>query len=518
MTSSIPVAWLVRGGRDGERENAAIAEGLMIAGWDEVGDLSACTTREALRSELRRTYPDFGKALIANWTGQLWRFRSVIAVGDLIVLPMKTRHAMVAIGRVTGDYVFRAGAPVGFRHVRSVEWLRTDVPRDAIKQDLLHSMGSLLTVCGLTRFDAARRIAHLAAHGTDPGNGDTTATEYSAASSAELLQEAVNRAPDNPVRLTIRAFLEHWGTIRRTAPAVERINKDLEDEGLATRPPFTEGWIDNIIELVQVGAEPTAGRPMTTSPVIEDVDDGLEREAVTPRLGDLESANRPVTSVTPQTPISKAMTIMLARNFSQLAVIAEDGTYHGAVSWESIGRARIADPSAQLAQATVAAPLVEYDELLLNQIEPIYTKGFVFVRSPDKSGVTGIVTAADLTRRFGDLARPFVLIEEIERRLRHRVNEVIPLPVIQSYARRKKEHVRSADSLTLGNYRFLLGDAANWALMCWNLDHDLFLELLGAVISIRNETMHFSSDPMPPEDLEKLESFLTLLRTVDPTH
>ncbi|RCV49122.1 hypothetical protein DEF28_21730 [Marinitenerispora sediminis] len=42
--------------------------------------------------------------------------------------------------------------------------------------------------------------------------------------------------------------------------------------------------------------------------------------------------------------------------------------------------------------------------------------------------------------------------------------------MVQSYARHKKKHVRSANGLTLGNYRYLLGGAANWALMEWDLD------------------------------------------------
>jgi restriction system protein len=62
---------MVRGGRDGEREDAALTEGLAIAGWDELGDLTNCDTRDDLlyvksygariQRRVRRPSP--------NWTG-----------------------------------------------------------------------------------------------------------------------------------------------------------------------------------------------------------------------------------------------------------------------------------------------------------------------------------------------------------------------------------------------------------------------------------------------------------------
>jgi len=80
-------AWMIRAGREGEREEQALREGLAIAGWQELDDITACTTRDELRAEIRETYFDASKAVVANWTGQLWRFREVIAEGDFVVMP-----------------------------------------------------------------------------------------------------------------------------------------------------------------------------------------------------------------------------------------------------------------------------------------------------------------------------------------------------------------------------------------------------------------------------------------------
>ncbi|HUZ56278.1 MAG TPA: hypothetical protein VMU94_27610, partial [Streptosporangiaceae bacterium] len=94
-----PAAWLVRGGERGEREETAFGEGLVIVGWKKLGDLSGCGTREGVRQALTAAYPEAAANVIANWTGQLWRFREQISAGDLVVMPLKTSPGRVAVGR-----------------------------------------------------------------------------------------------------------------------------------------------------------------------------------------------------------------------------------------------------------------------------------------------------------------------------------------------------------------------------------------------------------------------------------
>jgi restriction system protein len=50
----------------------------------------------------------------------------------------------------------------------------------------------------------------------------------------------------------------------------------------------------------------------------------------------------------------------------------------------------------------------------------------------------------------------------------------------------------------------------------WRLDHGLFLALLTAVKDVRNELMHFSTDPLTADQLHAVEGLVNLLRTVDP--
>jgi restriction system protein len=163
-----PKAWLVRAGRHGEREALTLEQSLVLVGWQELDDISKVTSREQLNELLRSTYPDAGSGRIANWNGQLWAFLDRIQLGDLVVLPFKHTPA-VAIGTVTGPYTYRDDLPIDARHVRPVQWLRTDIPRTAVGQDLLYSLGAFMTVCELRRNQAAQRFAALADSGRDPG-------------------------------------------------------------------------------------------------------------------------------------------------------------------------------------------------------------------------------------------------------------------------------------------------------------------------------------------------------------
>lgn len=161
-------AWLVRAGRHGEDERLALYHGIVLIGWSRVGDLSAVSSRDELFALLRTTFPGERERRLLNHLAQLWAFREGIAAGDLVVLPLKT-SAEVAIGRVTGEYAYRGDVAVIARHTRPVEWLTTDLPRPALGQDLLYSLGASMTVCGIRRNAAAARLAELAATGRDPG-------------------------------------------------------------------------------------------------------------------------------------------------------------------------------------------------------------------------------------------------------------------------------------------------------------------------------------------------------------
>lgn len=158
--------WIVRAGKQGERELAAISSGRLLPGFLEVGDLSKLNSREEILTHLQKAMRGEGLNRLKNFSAQLNQFAHTIAIGDIVVMPRKLTTG-VAVGEVTGPYVFNADDP--YRHSRAVKWLNKSVPRDVFKQDLRHSFGAFMTICEITRNNALDRVRSVLKTGTDPG-------------------------------------------------------------------------------------------------------------------------------------------------------------------------------------------------------------------------------------------------------------------------------------------------------------------------------------------------------------
>ncbi|SHK26466.1 restriction system protein [Roseomonas rosea] len=158
--------WLVRAGKNGERETAAISQSVLAPGFIEVADLTPAKDRDAVLVKITEALPSEGLNTRKNFAAQLNQFRNTIAIGDLVVMPRKLTPG-VAIGRVTGPYAYSDDPAL--RHVRSIEWKRVDLPRTAIKQDLRFSLGAFMTICEISRNEALKRIQAVIETGKDPG-------------------------------------------------------------------------------------------------------------------------------------------------------------------------------------------------------------------------------------------------------------------------------------------------------------------------------------------------------------
>lgn len=160
--------WLVRAGRRGEQEQAALDNDLVTIHWNELSDLDAISNREELANLYRQSNPTASRASVAIDVGQLWAFRERMKEGDLAVLPLHVQSA-IAIGRITGPYKYRTDLGSDVLHTRPVEWIRTDISRTTFAQDIVHSLGALMTVCQIRRNNAEERIRAVLAGNTDPG-------------------------------------------------------------------------------------------------------------------------------------------------------------------------------------------------------------------------------------------------------------------------------------------------------------------------------------------------------------
>ncbi|MCC6488070.1 MAG: restriction endonuclease [Candidatus Hydrogenedentes bacterium] len=169
-----PKVWLVRAGKYGDQEEKVLQSGRAIIEFREVGDLSKYDSAEAVAEAWLKAEPKASPNRAGNLARQAWAFASAMEVGDIVVLPLKTRAGQIALGTVSGPYQF-VDIDGEMRHTRPVQWATDTVSRSTFEQDLLYSFGAFMTVCRIQRNDAERRVAAVLASGKDPGPSRTQA-------------------------------------------------------------------------------------------------------------------------------------------------------------------------------------------------------------------------------------------------------------------------------------------------------------------------------------------------------
>ena len=251
--TAAPAAWLIRAGSKGEGEDSAIEQGIACLGWHELPSLSEVSSRDDIEEMIRRELPEHAtnKRRITIWAAQLWSLCTQVRQGDLVVLPRK-RTSQIALGVVTREYWYNGEADSTMPHAVSVDWRRTDVPRTAVRQDLLYSLGSALSICQIKRNDGAWRLQQLLQIGQDPGarlspddeagdSGINTTDSSEATDMADPLETDLDL--ERLGQDQIQALISERFTRHRLSYLVAGV---LEAEGFFTEisPPGPDGGID----------------------------------------------------------------------------------------------------------------------------------------------------------------------------------------------------------------------------------------------------------------------------------
>lgn len=317
--------------------------------------------------------------------------------------------------------------------------------------------------------------------------------------SDEALQTLRERAESgSPEQMTVRELIGLWGAGRRWSTVNERIVAALNIHGLTTDPDFTSVGLDQTIKLV--GADGGSGQaPPITEPA-------------TLRVGNLPSATGGIESVTANDSLLTAQTKMWTNDYSQLAVLNGTRNLKGAISWESIARARLRKPKAELKDCVVDAVEVKVDTPLLEAIRIVASSEFVFVRESDNT-VSGIVTTMDLSDQFSALAGPFLVLGEIERLLRIPLDRNFTIDELtEAVDPDDGRTILGSHSLSLGEIQRVLEQPENWDRLGWPADRKVFVNALDDIRKTRNEIMHFNPDPLEPGRIYSLEAFLRMVR------
>jgi CBS domain-containing protein len=320
----------------------------------------------------------------------------------------------------------------------------------------------------------------------------------------------------------VRELLSWFQAQRRGILVVSEIRSALKKAKLATVPDFEVAYIDQRIKLK--AAEPADKNLVTKVIVIEEHGAGVDTAVVggsipdpAPRIGMLKAANTPPLSVTRDTEVKDAITLMLMNDYSQLPVMQGERNVDGLISWRSIGRTRIGDSQARkyVRDCMEKVEIISSDTHLFEAVNIIAKSEVVLVRN-NENKIAGLVTTSDISLQFGALSEPFLLLSEVENHIRRLIDGRFSLEQLKTVrdpadSSRKIENVAN---LTFGEYIRLLEKPENWERLGFDLSRTECIKRLREVGRIRNDVMHFHPDGISPEDMELLRDMRKFLQAL----
>lgn len=293
--------------------------------------------------------------------------------------------------------------------------------------------------------------------------------------------------------LTVRELLGKYNFAVRKGYITTHLPNKLEELGLRCVPDFLNVWYGATVQL-ELDDDVTDGVP-----------DG-KRADPTRRIDTLEAAHNKPISVKPTDPISAATTVMQIHDFSQLPVMETDFKVNGIISWKTIGMRTALGKECQIVRHCMD-PAVEVaaDARLFDAIGDISDHGYVLVRGANNK-ISGIVTTSDLADQFVQLARPFLLIGEIEGHLRNLLHRKFTLDELRGDGSGSEggRTINGTADLAFGDYCHILQNPKYWERLNLNIDRGQFVDHLERVRTIRNDVMHFNPDYLDIETTKLL--------------
>ena len=121
ITGENNTCWLYAPGRGASKWDECVAQGVMLLGWPEIGDLSQYNSREEIISIMKDIYGDVSSYWMNSFA--TWQFSHVIKPGD-IIYAKKGRSKIVGRGIVKSEYYYDSERDE-FPNVIDVDW--TDI-------------------------------------------------------------------------------------------------------------------------------------------------------------------------------------------------------------------------------------------------------------------------------------------------------------------------------------------------------------------------------------------------------
>lgn len=215
-----------------------LGSSILGIGWEELPDLSNIKTKDELLDLYKKSYPQAPDGRVRNHVGQIFAFLRTAKIGDLVVVPLKTTSS-IAIGTISGDYIYSEEIGKDMLHHRKVNWIKKDLPRskELFGQDLLYTFGAFLTFSKAERNNAEERVKAIVA-GKNISKIETIGTEEQETTAIDAEVDIEQIAEDKIREIISKKFKGH-----ELSALIASI---LEAKGFTTTvsPPGADGGVD----------------------------------------------------------------------------------------------------------------------------------------------------------------------------------------------------------------------------------------------------------------------------------
>ncbi|MBR2679281.1 MAG: hypothetical protein IKE23_00695, partial [Exiguobacterium sp.] len=180
VTFDEPRIWMYAPGHNASAWDECVEKGIMVLGWDEIGDYAQYPTREAIVDALKEALPEESSMVMSSLA--CWQFQNTIKPGD-IVYAKRGLYAIVGKGIVKSAARYEPEREE-YTQVRDVEWVAIgdwDVRGAAIPMGGGETMKTLpmKTLTEWTMYpDAVKAVEELIAGTTETGGETASDCRY----------------------------------------------------------------------------------------------------------------------------------------------------------------------------------------------------------------------------------------------------------------------------------------------------------------------------------------------------
>jgi restriction system protein len=237
---------MVRAGEGGYLAEEFVAKRCVAVGFAGMGNLSALTTLDAMKAEVRRVYTDKTPTQVASAAGVANKFRSTIRIGDHVVT-YDPESRLYHVGVVASDYEFAPGYVTDYDHLRRIDWT-LKVSRDVLRPESRNSLGSTLTI-----FEPGDDVYRdlVKAGSTSPSEIAESSADAEVRDDAriiyedqlsrahEFIKDRISRLEPREMEMLAAALLRSLGFRARVTPVGPDRGRDVVAslDGLGLQPP-----------------------------------------------------------------------------------------------------------------------------------------------------------------------------------------------------------------------------------------------------------------------------------------